>query len=906
MKKTLALLKTPLIAALLSVVIFIVPAFAQPNIPKPETTLGFTVGADYKLATYDESISYFQRLDSASDYLKLIEIGRTTEGKRWYLALISTPENLADLEKYREIGQRLAHPKDLTDTEARELAVEGKAFVDINGGLHATEVAGAQHTIQLAYDLLSNVDDAKIRTILENVVFLLWPSLNPDGQDIVVEWYRSNVGTPYEVAPLKQLYQKYVGHDNNRDAYMLNMIESRVIERTWRHWEPQIIYVHHQTAPFPTRIWLPPFAEPIGAEAPPLMSRTVNSIGMAIAYGLESNGQPGATHMGTGFDSWYPGYIDYMPMFKNIPAFWTETALYRYATPRFYTVNDFRANSRELRVESLYSSPWQGGWWRLRDAVDYMVTASISTLDFAAKYKYDLLYNRYQAGRNTIRKYEQEPPYAYFIPQSQRDPVAAVEMLRRLAFGGIEVYQVSRAIRHDGINYPKGTWVIPMNQEFAALAREVMSIQTYPDLREYPEGPPEQPYDAAGWTLPFMMGVDVTAAENPLTMEVREAMSLPLGDAVDWQSANNQAKETDASSFDSVPGMGFNTNANAAGILPPPGKITGSGGSLLVDPAENNSFRAINRALRSGGKVRYVALTDTNPAKYAISGISKSDQNNWVRDLAIRAVRTGGSSGAEVQPRLALYKPWQPSMDEGWTRWLLESYGFSFTSIGNTDFHHGSLLDRFDVIILADIRARTLLNGFSKGTVPPRYQGGLGIVGVRNLDEFVRSGGTLVCLNNSSVFAIEQLHLPVKSVIDTLKRKDYFVGASIVQVDVDQTHPVMAGMPPRTKIFVSRSPVFTTLEDFEGTALAAFQKKGSPLASGYMLGQKYIQGYAAALDVYHGDGHVLLLGFRPQWRGQSFATFRVLFNAAFYGGVLSVNSRGDTEFWTAPDIDKDN
>ncbi|MCH7489123.1 MAG: hypothetical protein IID05_00385, partial [Gemmatimonadetes bacterium] len=347
----------------MGVVFLSVPVFgwAQSAVPTPESVLGFQVGADFKLATYDESLDYFRQLDAASDRMQLVEVGHTSEGKAWYFALISTPENLANVERYRAIAQRLAHPQGLTDDEALRLAREGKPFVHIDGGLHASEVAGAQHTIQLAYDLVSATDDPKIQAILDNVVVLLWPSLNPDGQNIVVNWYRSNVGTPYEAAPLKELYQKYIGHDNNRDAYMLNMVESRVLTRTWRHWEPQIIHVHHQSSPFPTRIWLPPFAEPIASQAPPIISRTINMIGMAMAQGLEANGQPGATHMGTGFDAWYPGYIDYLPVFQNIAAYWTETALYRYATPHFYTMSDFPQSRRDLRVESLYPSPWQGG-----------------------------------------------------------------------------------------------------------------------------------------------------------------------------------------------------------------------------------------------------------------------------------------------------------------------------------------------------------------------------------------------------------------------------------------------------------------------------------------------------------------------------------------------------------------
>jgi Zinc carboxypeptidase len=349
------------------------------GVPTPESVLGFRVGADFHLARYEESIAYFEKLAASSPYVRLMEVGQTSNGRPWKLALISSPSNLESIDRWREIAQRLAHPAGLTDEEAHQLAHDGRALVDISGGLHASEVAGAQHTIQLAHDIVARASEPKIKAILDNVVLLLWPSLNPDGQDIVADWYRENVGGPYESAPLHELYQKYIGHDNNRDAYMLNVTESRVIGRTWRAWEPQIIYVHHQSSPFPTRIWLPPFAEPIAPRVPAVMSREVNAIGMLIAQGLESNGQPGATHMGTGYDAWYPGYIDYLPMMQNIAAFWTETALYQYATPYFYTLGDFPQDMRDLRPGALYSSPWKGGWWRLRDAVDYMLTASFST-----------------------------------------------------------------------------------------------------------------------------------------------------------------------------------------------------------------------------------------------------------------------------------------------------------------------------------------------------------------------------------------------------------------------------------------------------------------------------------------------------------------------------------------------
>ncbi|GAB3948171.1 M14 family metallopeptidase [Spirosoma harenae] len=864
----------------------------QKPIPKPEETLGFPVGADFHLATYEQSLSYFKKLDEVSDRLKLVYVGETSEGRPWYFALISSPQNLANIDKYKAIAQRLAHPAGLTDKEAKKLSLEGKPLVHIDGGLHATEVAGAQHTISLAYEMLSKANDPKIKLILDNVILLLWPSLNPDGQTMVGDWYKSNVGTPYEIAPTPFLYQKYVGHDNNRDAYMLNMIESRVVTRTWREWEPNIIFVHHQTSPFPTRIWLPPFAEPIAPQTPPIIVREVNMIGMAMAQALESNGQKGATHMGTGFDAWYPGYIDYMPVLQNIPAFWTETALYNYATPHFYTLRDFPKDKSELRIESLYSSPWTGGWWRISDAMAYMQTASLATLDYAAKYSDVLLYNRYQAGRNTIRKYEQEPPYAYFIPQKQRDPVRPVELLRRLAFHGIRIGQLTKEIQFDGLNHPKGTWVIPMNQEYGELTKQLLDVQVYPDLREFPGGPPEQPYDAAGWTLPLQFELNVLPAMKPLTAEVKGAIQMVSGTAKDWQKDD----KTDAAPADFVPGIGFDTNPVSAGIKAPEGHLTGSGSVALVSPAQNNMFKLISRSVKTGGSVKYSKETQ----RYTIEGVSRPTLESWVKELGINGEWATATSGIPINPKIALYKPWTASMDAGWTQWILEQFEIPFVTITNTDMLANDLRDRFDVILMASDRPQTIKNGFAKGVVPPAYEGGLGDLGSASLTNFVNRGGTLVCLNASCDYAIDALHLPVRNIVAGLPRKDYFTGGSLLEVETDPTHPVMAGMPTKAAVFVDGSPVFATTDGFKGQALAKFAPTGSPLRSGYLLGEKALQGYAASLDVQQGRGHVVLIGFRPQWRGQPLGTYRVLLNSVLYGGAVAQGDYGSVSFWKSP------
>jgi hypothetical protein len=428
-----------------------------------------------------------------------------------------------------------------------------------------------------------------------------------------------------------------------------------------------------------------------------------------------------------------------------------------------------------------------------------------------------------------------------------------------------------------------------MNQPFAELARQVLDVQVYPDLREFPEGPPEQPYDAAGWTLPLQMDVRVVEARVPLTSEFRRVMQ-PLGGAGSTQTNGNGSSQSsggksDAAPFDSVPGVGFDSHPVAAAIVPPPGAISGAGAGIALDPAQNNTFRAVNAAWRAGATVR-VDTTRAAGARYIVTGASASAIDGWVRNLALKAERTTPAGVDVGRPRLGLYQPWMASMDAGWTEWLLEQYGFEFVNVRNADIQAGNLRDRFDVLILADERPSTIVDGFPTGAVPPRFEGGVAARGIRALDEFVRGGGTLVCLNRSSQFAIDRLQLPVKNVTAGLKRQEFFASGSILHVATDAAHPVMAGMAKDASVFFDDSPVFEPQDGFRGDVLARYQPKGSPLLSGYLLGDRFLHGHAAALDVRHGDGHVILIGFRPQWRGQPFGTFRVLFNAALFHGVV--------------------
>jgi hypothetical protein len=867
---------------------------AQSAIPTPESVIGFKPGADFKLATYDDTIRYFKALDNASPKMTLVPMGTSTQGRTFYTALISTERNLARIDRYREIARRLATPEGLTEDQARALAREGKAIVHIDGGLHSTEVAGPQHTLQLAYDLLTTHPnepgrDEQVQRILDNVILMLWPTINPDGHQMVAEYYMKNVGTPGASTTLPQLYQEYVGHDNNRDAYMLNMIESRVMEQAWRQWEPQIIYVQHQTAPFPTRIWLPPFAEPIAQHAPFLMSRTVNTIGMAIAQGLEERGQVGATHMGTGYDAWYAGYIDYAPMFKNIAAFWTETALAspagNMAGSRDYTITDLPPAYRDLRPESLYPSPWAGGHFGLGDSVAYMHTASMSVLDYAAKYKENVLLNRWRSGMAQIAQHRTAGPSAYIIPKAQRDPVAAVEMLKRLAFAGVRVSELTTAFNAGDVTYAAGSWVVPTDQEFIALAREVLDVQKYPDIRESPGGAPEQPYDAAGWTLPLSMGVEMQTIgklDEVKRAELKKALR-PLGQLASATARTSQYDSiggTDPAPYDSAPGLGFETNSFAAAIVPPAGMITGTGPALSIDPAQNNAFRALNQAWKAGATVGWAA----SERRYVISGMSPDEQQALTKRLALRGERVAAPATTLRSPRIAMYQA-VGSMDEGWTRWVLERFEFPYTKLTGEEIAAGNLRSKYDAIIVTD-EPRGVLGGGGRGG---GGRGGGGTAGgalpegdanrVKAIDEFVRAGGTLVCFNRSSSFAIDQLKLPVKNALQGVGRQEFFVGGSLLNVEVDQSKAAMAGVPKTAAVFFNSSPAFDTLPEFKGTVLARYAATGSPLASGYLLGEKFLQGKAAAIEVELGEGRVVLLGFRPQWRGQTFGTFKMIFNS---------------------------
>jgi hypothetical protein len=609
------------------------------------------------------------------------------------------------------------------------------------------------------------------------------------------------------------LYQEYVGHDNNRDGYMLNMIESREITRATLETQPLIFYTQHQSAPFPGRIYLPPYADPISGNLHPLMLRWLSLIGTTIAHYLDDHDLPGSMHQET-FDVWYPGYIDNIGNFRHTISFFTETALYRYATPHFYTVDDFPPVRQGLGTEMLYSSPWKGGWWRLADACRYMYGADMAVLNLAVKYREQLQYNKYRAARDTIEKYTKEPPYAYRVPREQHDGPTAAALLEKLMLHGIDVHQ------------NVDDWVILMDQPFSGLVKELFERQSYPALSQ-------RPYDVTGWTLPYQMGVEVHAVSTPLTKQFRD--SLRAVKSITLAAPFNRAANASYRAVNE--------------ILAAKGSVTFAGDDIVVGNLDKGKLESILGANHLRAGTAKEAPKDSKPLKPA---------------------------------RIGLFRPWTASIDEGWTRWILEQYKFPFTNLYNADILGGHLREHYDVIIVPDISERQILDGYRPGTIPERYAGGLGEEGTQELRDFVNTGGTLVTFNNASMYAVNQFKLPVENALTGINPTQFYCSGCLLTVQIeDAKNPLTAGIRPDTIVMFERGPAFNTKTAFKGTVLARYPRERSPLMSGYLLGAATLEGKAAAISVEYGKGRVLLLGFRPQWRGQSHASYKFFMNALY-------------------------
>jgi hypothetical protein len=843
-------LRCPLLLVSLLVCQFVT---VHAQIPTPVSVLGHNPGDDFYLADYDDAIRYFHALAASSGRIKMFKVGKSTRGEEYEIAVISSPENLARLDEYKSISRKLADSRDLTEAQAKELARTSKVIVHIDGGMHSSEVAGGQHSIQLAYKLVSSQGDPHIDAILNNVILVLWPTLNPDGQNMVVHWYRQNLGTQFEVSPMPWLFQDYVGHDNNRDGYMQNMIESQVVDKAELDYSPVIFYCQHQTAPFPARIWIPPFADPISSNISPYMRSWYNVVGTQMSAALQEQHLPGAISQDE-FDNWYPGFLDYINVFHNEISFFTETALYRYATPRFYTVDEFPKQYQDLKGLTMYTDPWQGGWWRLGDAVKYMVAGSMSVLDTATKYREELLFNRWQAAHDNIEHFKHSAPYAYVLPNPQADTPEAALLAQIMIENGIEVHRAKESFHASGITYPAGSWVILMDQPFSGLVKEMFEVQHYPQaILDGSAKPVTLPYDVTGWTLPMQMGVRADVVTDPVGDDQRAVLELVAKADV------------------------------------PPGSVDGAGPSFVLSHKPNASFKAVNDILAAGGSASLTkeptqSSQGTETGAFVVSGLGRANLSSILEKRGISA--TSASRTAETIPlhkaRVGIYRPWAPSMDEGWTRWILEQYGFAPISIYNAGMKAADLKSRFDSIIIPDIAKNVLLNGFKTGIVPSQYAGGIDNDGVEALREFVQEGGTLIAFNQSASAMIDLLGLPVTNILAGATSDQFFCSGALLRVELkDRSRPGVFGLPEDPIVMFERGPAFALQPGFKGAILASYPKGVNPLESGVLLHPEKIEGQAAAVELAYGKGRIFLYGFKPQWRGQSHGGYKFFMNALY-------------------------
>jgi hypothetical protein len=815
----------------------------------PREHFGFSPGDDYKLAGYTQIIDYFQKLARQSDRIRMVEFGRTSFGKPMYAAFLSAPENLAKLDRYREISRLLALGKP-DAAEASRLAAEGKAIVWIDSGLHASEVAPAQHAPELAYRMVTG-EGEEIRRIRANVILIQIPSINPDGLDLVVDWYRRNLGTPYEIAPMPWLYQKYAGHDNNRDWFMLNLPETRNVTRLlFQEWFPQIVYNQHQAPAFPARIFVPPYAEPLNPHIQAPVMEGINAIGAAIKERLARENKPGVLSY-FGFDAWWNGGLRSVPAFHNMHGILTETAGFQYGTPRTYDPSEFPerfGNGIPTKEPSVfYQRPWMGGKWGVRDAIEYMLTADFAILDLAATRPSRLLEKAYELARNSIDSGLKAKPYAYVLAPEQWDGPAALDMLRRLSAAGIEVHRALAPFQTMGKTYPEGAYVLLMAQPFRAYLADLLEPQKYPELRAGVTGPAKRPYDVAGWTLSLQMNAIVDRIDEPFEAKLHpaEEIALPAGS---------------------------------------------------LDHRENASFLTTAELLERNQPVRWDA-----DGRILVPGrVPESDYAKAAFELR--------------KPRVAVYQPWTANMDAGWTEYLFDSYRVPYAALRNAELRAGELNAKFDTIVFASQPAESILHGVREGErLPerrergeagdvrirqrPEYTGGIGIEGVQRIEQFVKHGGTLIALDEATELPVQYFPLPVRLLLRNGaaaaadNANSYYCPGSLLRINVETSNPIAFGMPKEAIAMSTGGQAFdvTLLPEFnkgerEVTTVARYASSNL-LASGWLSGERAVLGKNILLDVRYGKGRVILFGFRPQFRAQSQGTFKLLLNAVYLGSA---------------------
>jgi hypothetical protein len=798
---------------------------------RPSDALGFEPGADSMLADWTQVSTYMNDLAQRSPYVHVDTLGRTTEGRPFLLLSITSPANQARLAAIKRGQKVLADPRLLTDASLAELRATQPAVILISNNIHSTEIASSQMGMTLAYRLAT---DPALTRLLDSVVVLMIPSMNPDGLDTVVSWYRRYKGTRYEGGPLPWLYHKYVGHDNNRDWFMVTQIETRLVTRMlYTDWFPEVVYDVHQMGQNGVRLFVPPFQDPVNPNLDPALVAGMNLVGAQMASALYDAGLTGVAHQQS-YDLWWHGGFRSTPTRHNMIGILSEAASARIASPITLAADSVRQPPRGVN----YPGPWPGGTWRLGDIVRYELVASEALVRLAARDRISFLDRFVALGRRQIDAGRTGHPFAYVLPapssQAQRDPEAWAALANVLLTGRVEVWRAAEPFTTGDRTYPVGSLVVPMAQPFRAHAKDLLEVQRYTPVNDRP------PYDVAGWTLPLTMGVRADLVETPFSANLMKVDS----------------------------------------VVPAPGRIEGSGEMFVLRNRTNAESRAIAALLSAGQSVTAAgdSVIVRGPRARGILA-----EHAALHGFSVTAVPVAPVAGKTLRqlPRIALYQPWTANIDEGWTRWVFEQYGISYATVHDSDLRRGKLRQRFDVIVLPNESMRGLLQGVDSTRIPVQYGGGMGEAGANAVSEFVRGGGTLVCLDGSSNFAISRLNLPVVNILgggaSGPQVSLFYAPGSIFGVALGggRGSPVTVGVPDSLAIYFENSAAFTV----SGTARALATYPAEPLRSGYARFQERLEGKAALVEVPVGSGRVILFGFRPQFRSQTHGTFKLLFNA---------------------------
>jgi len=919
MNKKSSLLKTTIF---LFVFCFsLIPLISQTHITTPEEQFGHKIGDDYWLATYAQLKEYWEKLAQESDRMILQTIGKTEEGRDMVMAIITSPENHKNLESYKDISRRLALAQNLTDEEANELARKGKAVVWIDGGLHSTEVVGAQQEIELVFQMVSMNDPETLR-ILDNVILLALIT-NPDGMDLVGNWYmRHEDPEKRTTRNLPRLYQKYIGHDNNRDFYMVTQKETEAVCNIhYREWFPQIVYNHHQTGPAGCVLFAPPFKDPHSYNLDPLLVLGITTVGNAMHSRFAKEGKPGSTmREGAWYQTWWNGCLRCTPYFHNMIGILTEMI----------------GNPTPMEIPFLLERQLPDGdtpypiapqKWHMHQSIEYSISADRAILDLASKLKEDFLFNIFRMGKNSIKrgsrdhwtitpektkavteainkdkpemtgsgrsrgypvKYYEEvlhkpefrDPRGFIIPSDQHDFLTAVKFVNTLIKNGITVHKASAPFEVNEKKYPEGSLVVKTAQAFRSHVIDMFEPQYYPDDFQYPGGPPLPPYDSAGYTLAFQMGVEFD--------RIMDGFDGPFEEITDV-------------------------------IKPSPGKISDPGSKgFLLSHKKNDSFTALNRLLKSGEEVFwlkesvqvnkkiYPAGTMYIRAKRSTPDALKEISADTCLDFTGTNMKLADKAYKVSPVRIGLWDQYGGSMDSGWIRWILERFEFDFRLVFAPELDKGSLNEKFDVLIFVsrsipglDSREERFYRRsgpIDPETIPEEYRDRLGSVTkektIPELEDFLKKGGYIITIGSATDLAYH-LGLPVENALakktqdgksESLPMEEFFIPGSILDVTVNNSNPLGYGMPEKVNVFFNRSPVFRLLPEatLKGFEPVSWFDAETSLVSGWALGQQHLNGGIAVLDAKVGKGRLLLLGPEVTFRAQPHGTFKFLFNGIYY------------------------